>query len=518
MSVVKLAIGLMSGTSMDGADAALVRTDGLCHVEVLNHGSIQYSETFRKTLKNSLNDAEAITISTDRPGNLRQVEVELTDIHAQLVRKILKDACVSYHDVDILGFHGQTVLHKPEKALTVQIGNGQQLANETGIDVIYDMRQNDIANGGQGAPLVPVYHRALATKLSSEIDFPAAFVNIGGISNMTFVDAQNGLYAFDCGPGNALIDQWMSMKTGEPFDMDGCASLRGTAIDKIVSTYEKHPFFLQEKPGSLDWRSFAPLSDMAISVEDGAASLSYITSFGIMNSLRHLPARPKTIILSGGGVYNQAIVADLEQMAAQHGINVIKMEALGYCSDSIEAEAWAYLAVRSFYRLPLTYPTTTGCKWPVTGGLMAYSVSERSKHRGKKDEKSYQPAVDYYRISSQVLSAIKARIGKFWKDASGEAQLTHKEIVNWIVLDNFSALPKAFAEFWAIIAPFIHEMGDVNFTVSFAAPRNNDKANEAQCNLTGTKIRTILYIDRNSDFCDAIDGNLARYMNLEEDD
>ena len=368
MPDIKLAIGLMSGTSMDGIDASLLRSDGDAVIDVIGHHSYTYSAAFRQQLKSALDMANQIKNRDDRPDQLRKIEVELTDLHATLVQQLLHKYAIKSDSVDLIGFHGQTVLHKPENALTVQIGDGQQLANQTGIDVIYDMRANDMTHGGQGAPLVPVYHRALANKLRGKAQFPIAFVNIGGISNLTWIGEESSIYAFDCGPGNVLIDQWISLRTSKQYDDGGEIALKGNVIDKIIRNYQMHPFFCELMPGSLDWRSFSPLTDTTVSIEDGAASLSYITAFGIVNSFRHVPQTPKTLILSGGGAHNKAIIKYLEKLTKTGNSKFLNAQSIGANPDFIESDAWGYLAIRSFYDLPLTYPTTTGCDKPVSGG------------------------------------------------------------------------------------------------------------------------------------------------------
>ena len=361
----------MSGTSMDGIDAALIESDGEKIVNIIGHSSYEYDVAFRKKLKSTLDEVTNVVKADELSRSVLNVGDELTIKHAFAVNQLLKKYSISPNKVDLIGFHGQTILHKPDIGLTIQIGNGAMLAQQCGIDVVFDLRSNDMKHGGQGAPLVPVYHRALALKLSDKLDFPVAFINIGGISNLTFVGKNDELYAFDCGPGNGLIDQWMYFRTGSPMDRNGEAGLRGTVKEEIVNSYSRHPFFSQRKPGSLDWRSFKPLTDKAVSVEDGAASLSFVTAYGIVNSFRHLPTYPKTLVLSGGGAYNRAIIKALEELTQKYGIITLTAQSLGLSSDFIEAEAWAYLAIRSIYNLPITFPTTTGCLSPQSGGRLA---------------------------------------------------------------------------------------------------------------------------------------------------
>lgn len=379
MSLVKTAIGLMSGTSMDGIDAALMRTDGLNYIENIAGFTLPYSDEFREELKKAFHDAEKATGHYDRPGQLRDIEIALTDRHFEAVHLLLQKVGMNATDIDLIGFHGQTVLHRPEQALTIQLGDGERLAEQTKINVVYDMRANDMLHGGQGAPLVPVYHQALLHKHQSEVAFPVAFINIGGISNLTYIDDKNTLIAFDCGPGNALIDQWIKQKTGANFDDGGQMGLKGAVNQTVVDAYKNHSFFSQPKPGSLDWRDFS-LPELNLTTKDGAATFAFLTAYSIIHSLRHVPHMPKMLIISGGGAKNLAITHYLAELSEKFGAQAIDCAAIGLHTDFIEAEAWAYLAVRSFNNLPLTFPSTTGCKKPVTGGKLIKAAELTGNH------------------------------------------------------------------------------------------------------------------------------------------
>ena len=214
---------------MDGIDVALLRTDGETVVERGPSAGFPYDARFRDRLKQGLVDAKAITHRDQRPGALDALERDLTLRHAEAVKTFLKQNSLSAADIDVLGFHGQTVLHRPDEALTVQIGDGALLAGETGIDVVYDMRANDMEHGGQGAPLIPAYHAALA-RGAAGLAAPVVFVNIGGISNLTFIGEGETLIAYDSGPGNTLIDQWVEAHAGIPFDQGGMIASEGTVL------------------------------------------------------------------------------------------------------------------------------------------------------------------------------------------------------------------------------------------------------------------------------------------------
>jgi anhydro-N-acetylmuramic acid kinase len=365
------AIGLMSGTSMDGIDAAMLRTDGVNSIERGPSMFVPFEAAFRRRIEASLETAKAIERRTDRPADLAALEREITRRHAAAVAAFLGSDAGQWGTPEIIGFHGQTVLHRPQSALTVQLGDGELLARETGLAVAYNMRANDMAHGGQGAPLVPAYHAALAQSLPPPFAnrLPAVFVNIGGISNITWVPREGDPIAFDSGPGNALIDQWVSREGGVPFDADGAIASEGGIVQSVVKRYLEAPFFARPGPKSLDRNDFTIATAGQMELADGARTLAAVSARAILKAAEHLPEPPKLWIVCGGGRKNPHIVWDLRGGAA--GAEVILAEDAGLDGDSMEAEAWAYLAVRSIKGLPLTFPTTTGCSEAVTGGVLA---------------------------------------------------------------------------------------------------------------------------------------------------
>lgn len=367
MSILRTAIGLMSGTSMDGIDIALLRTDGEGVVERGPSMGVAYDAAFRERLKQALVEARELAERTDRFGDLGAVERNLTIRHAVAVSDFIHRNGLEAAEIDVIGFHGQTVLHRPDQALTVQLGDGQLLADLTGIPVVYDMRANDMVHGGQGAPLIPAYHQALARGVDG---FQATiFVNIGGISNLTFIGTTGDVVAYDSGPGNTLIDQWVEKHTGRAFDEGGEIAGRGHVVAKLADRYLAHAFFSANRRRSLDRNDFLPPEASEISVEDGARTLAYVTAAAILKSASHLPETPRQYVVCGGGRHNATIMAHLRELAAQTGAEVVSAETLGFDGDAMEAEAWAYLAVRSERGLALTYPGTTGVSHPVTGGI-----------------------------------------------------------------------------------------------------------------------------------------------------
>lgn len=362
------ALGLMSGTSMDGIDVALISSDGLTKVDRGPFLSIGYSPGFRRRLAAALEAATEIKSRDDRPGDLAEVERELTDKHVNAVAVFAEHHGIDLASVDLIGFHGQTVLHRPKQSLTVQLGDGALLAEKTGRPVVYDMRAADMEAGGEGAPLAPAYHAALAQSLDREGSF--AFVNIGGISNITYVAADGTIHAFDSGPGNTLIDQWVEAKAGIPYDQGGAIASEGRVVRTMVDDFLSAPFFADTMHRSLDRNDFVlPKTDSA-TLEDGARSLARLTAEAIDLSSNTLPSFPQNWIICGGGRNNQAIMADLDELVTARGGHLMSAEEIGLDGDAVEAEAWAYLAIRCRKTLPISWPETTGCSKPTCGGVV----------------------------------------------------------------------------------------------------------------------------------------------------
>ena len=361
MSKLTTAIGLMSGTSLDGIDVALIRTDGENTVECGPSQTYGYSDAQRHMLLEALRDARTLQQRDDRPASLALAESNITQWHVDALAHFLGE---NRETVDVIGFHGQTVIHRPELKLTVQLGLGDALARSLGIPVVYDMRAADVAAGGQGAPLVPVYHRALAATIPER---PVVFVNVGGVSNITAIDSTGAMLAFDTGPGNALLDDWALKHTGLAHDVDGALAAKGRVDQALVEKFMAVPFFAAAPPKSLDRNSFAGVSLEGLSAADGAATLVEVTARAIARSVEWLSETPKIWIICGGGRHNPAIM----QALAQKLPRVEAAESFGFNGDSMEAEAWAYLAVRSLKNLPLSFPETTKVSRPMTGGLLA---------------------------------------------------------------------------------------------------------------------------------------------------
>lgn len=346
----------MSGTSLDGVDAALIETDGETVRRTGHAVTVPYPDVFRDRLRGVLGDR----------GDVAGAARELTERHADAVAALLSAAAVPASAIGVVGFHGQTVLHRPADRLTRQIGDGGLLARLTGIAVVDDFRTADVRAGGEGAPLVPVYHRALA----SGLERPLAVLNIGGVANVTWIGADDALVAFDTGPGNALVDDWVKARTGRPYDADGALARAGRVDEAVLAALLAHPYFARPAPKSLDrdelgrdgegrllWRN--------LSTEDGAATLAAFTVAAVAAAIERCPAPPRRWLVGGGGRHNRTLLAGLR---ARLAVPVDPVEAVGWDGDALEAEAFGFLAVRAMRGLPLSLPGTTGVPAPMTGG------------------------------------------------------------------------------------------------------------------------------------------------------
>lgn len=350
----------MSGTSLDGVDAALLRTDGEAIAEFGPALTLAYEPAFRERIRACLNEG---------PGNTAALSRELSVVHADAVRALLRKAGLNATDVAWLGYHGQTLLHRPGEGRTWQVGDGALLATLTGISTVSDFRSADVAMGGQGAPLVPLYHAALAKHAG--LAPPLLVLNLGGVGNVTYIGSENehDLIAFDTGPGNALIDDWMLRHTGKAQDENGAAAGKGVVNTERLARLLDHPYFNALPPKSLDRNDFTASAVEGLSVEDGAATLAAFTAAAVSRGLSHLPQRPLRCLVCGGGRHN----ATLMKLLTQHlNMPVESVEAVGWNGDHLEAEAFAFLAIRAVRGLPLSLPGTTGVRVPVSGGRVYY--------------------------------------------------------------------------------------------------------------------------------------------------
>ncbi|TGY89594.1 anhydro-N-acetylmuramic acid kinase [Marinicauda algicola] len=359
-------VGLMSGTSLDGVDAALIETDG---ERILGFGpglERPYTRDERAVLARAVEAARAWSFEGAEP-DFSDAEAVLTRTHEAAVRAVCDAAKLAPDTLDLVGFHGQTVLHRAPSGTrpgrTRQIGDGQALADALGCPVAFDFRSADVAAGGQGAPLAPVYHAALIE--AAGLERPIGVLNLGGVGNITHVDARGALIAFDTGPANGLIDAFMEDRTGTAMDTDGATAAQGRPHEGALADYLDHAHFGQDGPKSLDRWDFSLDPVRNLSTEDGAATLSVLTARTVGLALDRLPERPKRLVVCGGGRRNRTLLSLIETAA---GIRVHAAEAVGWRGDLIEAEAFAYLAARTMKGLPISFPGTTGVDKPMSGG------------------------------------------------------------------------------------------------------------------------------------------------------
>lgn len=353
------ALGMMSGTSLDGIDLALLRTDG--------HSIADYGACYSYPIDASLQSALRGLMYGE--GDALLIEKEYTLYVASCINDFVQHhAMIPSADIAACGFHGQTITHRPAEGITWQIGNASLLCERTGLLTVSDFRRRDMAAGGQGAPLACMYHAALAKQLAPS---PVAMVNIGGVANVTWVHGDH-IHAFDTGPGNAAINDWVSGHTGLAFDESGMLATRGNIHSNIVSACMHFPYFALKPPKSLDRDSFTKELVSDLSLEDGAATLTRITVESIARSVEFMPSPPHTWLVCGGGRHNKTIMKGLAALLP----NVQPVEAVGWRGDALEAEAFAYLSIRALKCLPLSLPQTTGVTRPLTGGAFCLPLTD----------------------------------------------------------------------------------------------------------------------------------------------
>jgi len=349
------ALGLMSGTSMDGIDVAYLESDGTALQYLGAHRTEPYNDVFRDRLRG--------LIAGD---NSRQdVEEELTRLHADAVERYLADEGLSSDQIDVIGFHGHTIAHDPAAAMTDQIGDGRLLSALLGVPVVNDLRSNDVAHGGEGAPLAPVYHAAM---LQSE-ERPVVVLNLGGVANVTWIGEQkDDLIAFDTGPGNALIDDWVFAHGAGRFDDGGRIAAKGKVDLRVLDQLLSQEYFREPPPKSLDRDDFNTEPVQGLGLEDGAATLTAFTIQTVKLAEEHLPGPAARWIVCGGGRHNEQLMQGLAHTFDD--AKVLSADALGWNGDAVEAQAFAYMAIRSELGLPISFPGTTGVKEALTGGVL----------------------------------------------------------------------------------------------------------------------------------------------------
>ncbi len=351
-----LAIGMMSGTSADGVDVALVRTDGDREFEFIAADHHPYADYFQKRL---ITAARGQLVDRAARGELERA---LTDFHAQAVRNLLSQQSLSAEQIHVAGFHGHTTLHAPENRITIQIGDANYLRSEIAIPIVSEFRQEDVDKGGQGAPLAPLFHAMLLADQPQ----PVAILNLGGVGNLTWIDTSGQIHAGDTGPGCGLLDEWAMTHLKTPYDADGRLALNGLVDDDFVTKTMASPYFERPFPKSADRFEFSGLRPTHLSPEDGAATLCAVTAETVARAAKQFGEPPTTLWVTGGGAKHPVVW----QMLKTRFPKVANVAELGLRPDSLEAECFSWLAVRFLRGLPTSLPTTTGCQEPVCGGML----------------------------------------------------------------------------------------------------------------------------------------------------
>ncbi len=350
------ALGLMSGTSVDGVDVALIETDGERLASLGPVLTVPYTDDVRRVIR--------AAFGAEQPNEATAAaERAVTEAHLDAVRRWSRESGVALSTLDIVGFHGQTITHRPDKCFTWQIGDGGVLAKALGVRVVNDLRGADVLAGGQGAPLVPIYHAALVRDLPR----PLAVMNIGGVANVTWIGADDTLLAFDTGPGNGPIDDWCARRAGRRFDEDGALAASGKVDRPRLERFSEHRYFARKPPKSLDRGDFNDAWAEGLSAADGAATLTYGTARAVALAARHFPAPVTQWVIAGGGARNPAL---LKAIAEETRGKIVTADSLGWNGDALEAQAFGFLAVRSLRGLPISFPGTTGARRPMTGGRL----------------------------------------------------------------------------------------------------------------------------------------------------
>jgi len=358
-------IGLMSGTSSDGIDASIIKSDGENEVHFIGNEFLAYDEKIKIKIRSLKEKINSIIDLEKKILEITTLEREITLLHAKIVNLIIEKCKINKSEINLVGFHGHTIFHSFKEKKTKQIGNGRLLSELTNLNVINNFRENDINNGGQGAPLVPIFHKLLQVKL--KLKMPLLFVNIGGISNVTYLSEDKRIISLDSGPGCFLIDRILQLKSKNKiqFDKDGTIAFTGKVDKNILESYLNDPYYESLPPKSLDVNDFNLSSIRGLNLEDSVATLSELTSLTIVNALNFFDTKPNEIILCGGGRKNKYIFERIKLLSNILTNNIDDYKING---DYIESQAFAYLAIRSFLKKPISFPETTGTSKPSTGG------------------------------------------------------------------------------------------------------------------------------------------------------
>lgn len=361
-------LGFMSGTSLDAVDMAVVETDGDVITAFGPCGERKLTAQTRLAVETATADARAWARGTPEPASFQHAARAVAEEHLAAAQGFLAAHGLTAADIDLAGFHGQTVLHerptigRPE-GRTVQLGDAALLARGLGVPVAYDFRTADVRAGGQGAPLAPIYHVARAR--ASGLEPPLAVLNLGGVANITYIGPGDDLTAFDTGPANGMVDLWVQSLTDQRMDEGGNLARVGTVDEAALAAYLSHPYFRVDGPKSLDRYDFSLDPVQHLSLQDGAATLTAFTAASVALGMAACSAAPSALVLCGGGRHNPTLVQAIRDRVTT---KVMTAEDLGWRGDAIEAEAFAYLAARTLVGLPISFPGATGVPTAMTGG------------------------------------------------------------------------------------------------------------------------------------------------------
>ena len=371
------AIGLMSGTSMDGVDVSIIRSDGIDQFTNISDEYFEYSIDLYKKLVDLRSIILSVKDLKKYSQKLSDLEREITLFHAKIVNSISS----KYNDkIDIVGMHGQTIFHSPEHKISKQLGDGNLLSQLVKKKIIHDFRQKDLINGGQGAPLTPIFHNLLSKNINKnyQINFPICFINIGGISNITKIikkdeKLEENLEAFDSGPGNCMIDEWIRRNSKHNFDQNGSIAKSGK-INQLILNQVIDNFKIDSFKKSLDIKDFDISFARGLSLEDGSATITDFTAYLIAQGIEYSNGsndKPIKYLLCGGGRKNSFLIQSIKNyLSNKSNISLESIDEYNFNGDYIESQAFGYLAIRAFLSLPISYPKTTGCETPTVGGKL----------------------------------------------------------------------------------------------------------------------------------------------------
>ncbi len=369
-------LGLMSGTSMDGVDLSLIKSDGYNHIEQLYDKYYEFDDELHRELIILREEVKNSDDLEENSAKINEIEKKFTLFNAQIVNEFIGNKGFS---PDLIGFHGQTIFHKAKDKISKQIGDGQLLSQLTKCQVINKFRQKDLENNGEGAPLTPIFHYLVSKKINNEfkLNYPINIINIGGITNVTAIlnneNVEKDIFAYDIAPGNCLIDEWLRKNSKNKFDKDGNIASLGK-INELVLNQVKDNFEIPSIKESLDINDFDITFAKGLSLEDGCATLTKFTAYLISEGLKKIDElnniKIKNFILCGGGRKNKTIKSFIYRFLNNEELNIKNIDEFEIDGDFVESQAFAYLAIRCFLKLPISFPNTTRCNKPCSGGVI----------------------------------------------------------------------------------------------------------------------------------------------------